>query len=164
MLPFQKTRVFFLGRVKLRVPSRSPGGCHHFVYGGGPLVRLPLSIAYDLAVRAVYAPTWCLFPWVSLLVVASLALELEVVRVQTDLWVVAVDVVEPGSPVVDYLARLYAAGLAESSVDCRPSRYVCVTRTSPCLRLVELFLIQCVHTSGFVPSTHRSDVSYAGHY
>lgn len=148
----------------MRVPSRSPGGLKTTAYGGSPLVHLPRCIAYYLAIWTISAPAWCRFAWVLLLVVARLAFEHEVVRVQCDLWVVAVCIVEPCPPVVDYLSKLYSAGLAQSAVDGLSFLYVCITCASPRLRLVELFLIQCVHTSGSIPTTHRSSLSYAGRY
>ena len=92
--------------------------------GGVRSSRSPLCISYDLTVRAVCAPTWCLFAWIAFLVVARLAFQLEVVRVQADVRVVAVAVVKPDPPMVDDLAGLYAAGLTNPAVDCLPCRYV----------------------------------------
>jgi hypothetical protein len=56
---------------------------------------------------------------------------------------------------VDYLAELYAAGLAHAAVYCHSFVYVSITRSSPGARLVELFLIQSVHTPGvYIPPAH----------
>ena len=106
--------------------------------GGG---RSPLCVAYNLTVRPVTAPTGCCFPRIALLVVTSLAFQHEVVRVQRDVRVVAVDVVQPCPPVVHDPARLYTAGLAQPSVDGRPFFDVCVPGASPRLGLVELLLV-----------------------
>ena len=106
--------------------------------GGG---RSPLGVAYDLPVRAVPAAARCRFPWVALLVVAGLALQHEIVRVQCDLRVVAVYVVQPCPPVVHYLAGLYAAGLAQPSVNGQPFIYIRIARSAPRLGSVKLLLV-----------------------
>jgi hypothetical protein len=87
--------------------------------------------------------------------VARLALQLEVVRVETDLWVVAVVIVEPDD-VVHYLARLFTTYLTQPSICGQPIVYIRPPCFLPGWASVELFLVQCF------PSSHRSGVSYTG--
>ena len=128
-------------RVKLYLGARSLGGRPRTAHGGRALPLSVRCIAYYFTVRPVSAPTRYSFPRVAFLVVAGLALEHEVVRVQRDVRVVAVLIVEPDLPVMDNLARLYVAGLAQPAVYCHSFGYVSIPSTSPRLGLVELFLV-----------------------
>ena len=72
---------------------------------------------------------------------AGLALELEVVRVEADVRVVAIRIVEPNAPMVDDLSGLDSARLAKPAVNGQPFVYVRITGASPRLRFIELFLV-----------------------
>ena len=54
-------------------------------------------------------------PWVSLFVVAGLALVEEALGIEADVWVVAIDVVQPYC-VMDYLPRFLSAYLTEAAI------------------------------------------------
>ena len=71
---------------------------------------------------------------------ARLALIHEVVRVQTDVWVVAVDVIQPDLMVHD-LARLLLTDLTDPAVYGQPFVYVCLPGQPPGLGFIELFLV-----------------------
>ena len=102
---------------------------------------LIIRIPYNLAVLAIKAAAWCSFPRISLLVVAGLALILEALRVEADVWVVAVGIVQPYL-VVDYQPRLLVAYLAQPAVQCDPVVDVGLPCALPCLAPIELLLGQ----------------------
>lgn len=131
--------------------------------GGGRSLRSPVRLAYHFAVRSVCATPRRRLARVHFLVVARLAFQFEVVRVQADLGVVAVYVVKPHLEVVDYPSGLSPAGLADASVDGRSFTYICIAGASPRLRFVKLFLEQLL--SLLAVKSHPptiSSVSYAG--
>ncbi len=106
---------------------------------------LILAVSNYLAIWTIQASTRCCFPWVSLLVVTSLALIEEVGRIEADLWVVAVHIVKPYL-VMDYEPRLHATHLADSTIQSHALLNESPPCSLPCLGLVELFLSQ--HLSG----------------
>ena len=93
----------------------------------------------DLTVRPIEAPARCRPSRVALLVVALLTFISEVARVQADLWVVAVVVVQPYL-MMDCLAQLLATLLADTSVNCHPCFYISGPGSTPCLAFIELRL------------------------
>ena len=106
--------------------------------GGG---RSILCVPYDLAIRSIQAPTSCGQSWVFLLVVTGLALVHEVLRVEADVRIVAVLVVQPYL-MMDYLARLLMTYLAQPAINGQPVVDVCTPCPLPCSCLIELFLGQ----------------------
>ena len=75
----------------------------------------------------------------------SLALVKEVLRIETDVWIVAVDIIQPYL-VVDYQPRLHATDLADAAVHSHPLLNERIPHTLPCFSLIKLFLSQ--HLSG----------------
>jgi hypothetical protein len=75
--------------------------------------------------------------------VTGLALIKESLRVQADVRVVAVDVVQPYGMMYDP-PRLVATHLTEPAVHSQPLCYESLPRTFPCAAFIELLLCQCV--------------------
>lgn len=109
---------------------------------------LIICVPYDLTVWSIPDATRCWFPRIHFFVVAGLALQLEVVRVETDLWIVAVGIVQPDPVVVYDCSWLYSAGLADPTVYRFPAGYVVRPGPLPRSGLVKLFLGQ--HLAGLL--------------
>jgi hypothetical protein len=73
--------------------------------------------------------------------VACLAFIEESFRVQADVGIVAIDIIQPYGVVHD-LPRLITAYLAEPTVDSQPMVYISLPGFLPCLAFIKLFLGQ----------------------
>ena len=73
---------------------------------------------------------------------AGLALIQKIVLIQTDLWIVTVDIIQPNF-VMDNQARLFSAYLAQTAVYCHPLVNVYLPSPAPRRGFIELFL--CHH-------------------
>ena len=116
---------------------------------GGGRSCSPVCGSQDLAVWSVFAAAWGGLSRVYLFVVARLALVLETLRVEADVWVVAVRIVQPYGMVYD-LPWLITTHLTQTTIN----RYSVINKglpsTAPGLALVELLLIHGRSTSSQV--------------
>lgn len=103
-------------------------------------MALPLRIAYDFAIRAVEAASRYDFSRIYLSIVAGLTFVSEVIRVQADLGIVAVDIIQPRL-VMDNQPGLYVANLAQTAVDGQSPTDVGIPCPFPGSGLVKLFLV-----------------------
>ena len=71
----------------------------------------------------------------------SLTLIKKVVRVEADLWIVAVDIVQPDL-VMDYQPRLHATDLTDATIYAHALLYESIPHSLPCFSLIELLLGQ----------------------
>ena len=113
---------------------------------------LIVRISYDFAVLTVQTAARCDLPGISFFVVTGLALIHEVLRVQADLWVVAVLIVQPYL-VVYYQARLVVTYFTQPTIQCHPLVNISLPSHAPGFGLIELFL---VHTVGLLAGSHPS--------
>jgi hypothetical protein len=79
--------------------------------------------------------------------VTRLTFILEPLRVQADIWVITIHIVEPYS-VMDNQPRLLATYLAQPTIYGQPIVYISLPDTLPWSALVELFLIHSTHSNG----------------
>ena len=111
--------------------------------------RAIICIPYNFPIWTVQASARCCQSWVSFLVVTGLALIKESLRVQADVRVVAVDVVQPYGMVYD-LPRLITTDLAQTTIH----RYSVINKglpsTAPGSAFIELFLSHGRSTSSQV--------------
>ena len=91
--------------------------------------------------RAIQTSARCGASWISLFIVTGLSLVEEVVRVEADVRVVAVVIVQPYN-VVDYPTRLLTTYLAQPAIQCYPVVNVGLPCSLPRFASVELFLGQ----------------------
>jgi hypothetical protein len=82
--------------------------------------------------------------------VAGLANILEVILVETDLWVVAVYIIQPYLVVVDNKARLFVAQLTHTTIDSQSLIDVSLPSSQPWPAFIELLLIHRRSTSSQV--------------
>ena len=102
---------------------------------------LIVCVSYNLAIRAIQASTSHSLARIALFVVARLALILEALRIETDVWVVAVDVVQPDS-MMNYQTQLLVTYLAQPTIQCYPVIDIGLPCSLPRFALIELFLGQ----------------------
>lgn len=99
-----------------------------------------VSVPNDLPVLTVKASAPGCFPWVTLFVVARLTFVSEVIGIQTDLWVIAIDIIQPYLPVVDDLAQLHVALFTDAAINGFPVSDIRSPGSAPWSAVVELFL------------------------
>ncbi len=102
-----------------------------------------IRVTYNFPIWTVQASARCGKSRVSFLVVACLALIEESLRVQADVRIVAVDVVQPYGMVYD-LPRLVATHLTEPAIHSQPLCYESIPCAFPCSAFIKLFLCQCL--------------------
>ena len=105
------------------------------------------TIANNLTIRPIPASSWRFPSRIYLFVMAVEANILEVVLVETDLRVVAVDVVQPYLVVVDNVSRFIMAQLTDTTVDSYALIDVSLPGAEPWSAFIELLLVHRRTTS-----------------
>ena len=107
--------------------------------GGSSPLRSIRCISQNFSIRPISAAARCFLAWVYFFVMAVLAFVFEVVRVQTYLWVIAVNIIQPYL-MVDDLARLIPAYLTQSAINSFPVCDIAQPRPAPWSAQIKLFL------------------------
>lgn len=106
---------------------------------GGYPVQLIVAVSHDFPVCSVPAPARLGSPRICLPVMARLALIKEILRVQADLRIVAIHVIQPYF-VMYHSSRFLPAHLAHAAIRGNPVRNIITPGPPPCLGSIKLFL------------------------
>ena len=122
-------------------PPFGPLAPKNFLKNGGSSLKnfSILRVPYDFTIRTIKASPRCGDPRILLLVVAGLALIKKILRVQADLWIVAVLIIQPDL-MVDNEPRLLTTDLTGPAVHGFPLINEGLPCPPPGSGLVELFL------------------------
>ena len=123
--------------------------------GGVRSCRSVVCVTNDFSIRTVKAPTRRCFSWVFLFVVAGLAFIQESFRIETDVWIIAVDVVEPYR-MMNNQPWFLTTHLTQPAVYGQPAVDECLPASAPRLAFVELLLRHGIspNEKGHSPSGH----------
>ena len=118
-----------------------------------------ISIPYNLPIGTVKASAFRDLPRIAFFVMTVLAFIQEALRVEADVRIVAVLIIEPDG-MVNYLPRLITTDLTQPAIYCHSIIYESLPCFLPGLAFIELLLVHPDHSYYVFPPTHRASLSY----